>query len=133
MLSKLYKMAYDLDKRGFHNEAAEIEKVMETMAKRVGLKLDEMVSLANYFDELGETELADTFDTMAKEATNKEKVKKPPKSWMDKMREKVKKENPEYSAKMINETIGAEWYDKMSDKARDKVWKELGRKGKAEK
>lgn len=149
MLGKLYKMAYDLDKRGFHNEAAEIEKVMETMAKRVGLKLEEMVSLANYFDELGETELADTFDTMAKEAAKKKykewkgekgekpparhDIKKPPKSWMDEGRVRIKKKNPEYGAKRINEILGDEWYNKMTDKSRDKVWKELGRKGKAEK
>lgn len=146
MLTKLFKLAYSLDKRGFHSEAQEIEEIMKLMAKRVGLKIEELTSLANEFDEMGETEIADKLDDIAKESKYKEwkgpkgekpparhDIKKPPKPWMDEAKKKVKQKHPDYSAKRINELVGDEWYNKMTDKSRDKVWKELGRKGKAEK
>lgn len=85
MLVELYKLAYDLDRKGLHSEAEEIEEVMKLMAQRVGLKVDDMVSLANYFDEVGDIELADKFDIMAKEAAKKDKEK------MLKLKEKLKK------------------------------------------
>jgi len=68
MLARLFKLAYTLDKKGYYSEAAEIEKVMETLAKRTGLNVEDMVSLANHFDEVGDTKLADKFDAMAKAA-----------------------------------------------------------------
>lgn len=71
MLVKLYKLAYKLDKRGHYDEAKAIEEVMKTMSQRVGLNVQDMVSLADYFDEQGDTVLADRFDAMAKEAAKK--------------------------------------------------------------
>jgi len=85
MLVQLYKLAYDLDRKGLHSEAEEIEEVMKLMAKRVGLNVEDMVSLANYFDEVGDSDLADKFDGMAKEAAGKDKEK------MLKLKEKLKK------------------------------------------
>ena len=66
MLTKLFKLAYDLDRKGLYSEAEEIEEMMKAMAKRVGLKVDDLVSLANEFDKLGAFELADQFDNMVK-------------------------------------------------------------------
>jgi glucan phosphorylase len=127
MLTKLYKLAYDLDKKGFHSEAKEIEEVMKLMAKRVGLKVEDLTSLANHFDDLGDTELADKFDNMAKEAKYKEwKGKgtdkpphknrpKPPKNWFNEMVKDVKKKNPNYSKKRIDEIVGDIWHNELSD------------------
>lgn len=70
-LVALYKVAYTLDTKGMYNEAKEIEKVMESMAKRVGINPDDMIALADYFDQLGETALANRFDELVKEAAKK--------------------------------------------------------------
>ena len=71
MLAKLYKLAYKLDKRALYDEAKEIEAVMKTLSERVGLTPDEMISLADHFDQEGETALANKFDEMVKEAALK--------------------------------------------------------------
>jgi len=71
MLVKLFKLAYKLDKMALYNEAKEIENVMKALSERVGLTPDDMISLADHFDQEGETVLADHFDTMAKEAIRK--------------------------------------------------------------
>lgn len=71
MLTKLYKLAYKLDKKGHYDEAAKIEEVMRIMSQRVGLNVQDMVSLADYFDNEGEKALADRFDAMAKQAVKK--------------------------------------------------------------
>ena len=68
MLTKLFKLAYDLDRKGLYSEAEEIEEMMKAMAKRVGLKVDDLVSLANEFDKLGAFDLADHFDSIIKVA-----------------------------------------------------------------
>jgi len=70
-VAKLYKLAYVLDKKSMFDEAREIERVMEAMAQRMGIKLEDMVALAGHFDQVGETVLADKFDQMAKEAKKK--------------------------------------------------------------
>jgi len=70
-VAKLYKLAYVLDKKSMFDEAREIERVMEAMAQRMGIKLEDMVALADHFDQVGETVLADKFDQMAKEAKKK--------------------------------------------------------------
>ena len=64
-LAGLYKMAYVLDKEGLYAEANEIDEAMKVMSQRAGLSLKDMVSLADYFDECGETALASQFDTWA--------------------------------------------------------------------
>lgn len=69
--ARLYKVAYALDKRGMYSEAKEIEELMAVMAKRVGLNLNDMVALADYFDQEGEKALANKFDLMVKEAVKK--------------------------------------------------------------
>lgn len=71
MLVKLFKLAYTLDRKGYYNEASEIEEVMKTLSQRVGLDVKDMVSLADYCDDQGDTPLADRFDSMAKAAAKK--------------------------------------------------------------
>jgi hypothetical protein len=75
MLAKLYKLAYKLDKMALYDEAKEIEKVMKTLSERVGLTAEDMVSLADHFDQSGDIALADKFDEMVKQATKKKKKK----------------------------------------------------------
>ncbi len=73
MLSKLYKLAYRLDKLALYDEAKEIEAVMKTLSERVGLSEEDMVSLADHFDKEGDISLADRFDEMVREAKKKSK------------------------------------------------------------
>lgn len=71
MLAKLYKLAYSLDKKALYDEAKEIESVMKILSERVGLSKEDMVSLADHFDKLGDTALASHFDDMLKAASRK--------------------------------------------------------------
>lgn len=73
MLAKLYKLAYRLDKIALYDEAKEIEEVMKALSERVGLTIDDMISLADYFDQSGDVTLADRFDAMAKESADQKK------------------------------------------------------------
>jgi len=66
MLVKLYKMAYHLDLQGKYDGAQAIEDAMVTLSERVGLTTQDMVSLADYFDEIGDEVLASSFDEMLK-------------------------------------------------------------------
>lgn len=66
MLAQLIKLAYTLDKKGEYDLANEIQAVMVELVKRVGISPKEVVSLANYFDGLGETTLANKYDKMLK-------------------------------------------------------------------
>jgi len=43
------------------------------------------------------------------------------------MAKDVKKKNPEYSKKQISETIGNIWDNELSDKKREKIFKEYGK------
>ena len=136
MLVQLYKLAYDLDREGLHSEAEEIEEVMKLMAKRVGLNVEDMVSLANYFDEVGDVELADTFDEMAKEAKDKfhaHKSKgdkkapkgamhKAPKAWFKEQLGKVMKSNPKYSKERAEKVVGDLWDNKLTDAKRKSIY-----------
>lgn len=118
MLVELYKLAYDLDRKGLHSEAEEIEEVMKLMAQRVGLKVEDMVSLANHFDDLGDIALADRFDTMAKEAAGKDKEKMLKlKEKLKKAKEKEKAEKEKLKAKKLKEKERA---DKEKEKAKAK-------------
>lgn len=67
----LYKKAYHLDQQGLRKEMRKIEREMESLAKRVGLNIDVMVSLADYFDSMGDTETANVFDDMIHKYANK--------------------------------------------------------------
>lgn len=71
MLGKLFKVAYSLDRKGLYDEAAAIDKVMQSLAKRTGLKPKDIASIANFLDEQGDTALASKFDNMLKSATKK--------------------------------------------------------------
>ncbi len=114
MLVELYKLAYDLDRKGLYDEAAEIEEVMKLMANRVGLEIKDMVALANHFDELGNGELADTFDNMAKEAAKKDKEKMLKlKEKLKKAKEKAKADKEKAKAKKLKEK-------EKADKAKEK-------------
>jgi len=64
MLADLIKLAYRLDKKGEYELASEVDKVVKELAQRAGLNIKDMVSLADYFDDEGETVVADKFDTM---------------------------------------------------------------------
>lgn len=69
MLAQLYKFAYDLDHKGLYQEAKEIEEVMQALSQRVGLGREDMIALADHFDEIGDPDLADYFDELAKQTT----------------------------------------------------------------
>lgn len=145
MFAKLFKLAYHLDLKGEYDEAKKIEKVMQSLAQRVGIAIEDIVSLADYFDQEGEITLADRFDAMAKTAARKKtkyktwkgKDEKPPagaehkapKEWFEKMKKDVKKQNPDYSSKRIDEVVGNIWDNDLSDKKRDAIYKRYGKKG----
>lgn len=144
MLSTLFKLAYKLDKEGKYDEAKEIEAVMKDLTTRVGLDLDDLVSLANHFDNCGEIALADRFDAMMKAAAKKKTPykthkgpgeKKPegakhkaPKEWFDKMKKDVKKKNPDWDNKRVSEVVGDIWDNELSDKKREQIYNRAGKK-----
>ena len=64
----LYKVAYELDQKGLYSEADEIDKVLKSLIQRVGLNTEDMVSIADYLDQQGDTDLADEFDAKARES-----------------------------------------------------------------
>ena len=127
MLITLVKLACELDIKGEFEMADKIDAAVKSLAERVGLKLEELVSLADHFDNIGETTIASQLDVVIKEAAKKKEEKKekkrprPPKGWVAIMEKKIKKTEPSYNKKMIRETLGAEWYDKMTDKAVEKM------------
>lgn len=131
MLKDLYKLAYDLDRKGQYDMAQEIEKVMESLAKRVGIDPKDMVSLADYFDSIGDAALANHIDSLLEKvakAKGKEKpsdgaTRKAPKGWFDKMKKDIKKKNPEYNNKKIKEVVDQIWNDDLSDAKREQICK----------
>lgn len=44
------------------------------------------------------------------------------------MKADVKKKNPDYSAKRINEIVGDIWDNELSDKKREQIYKRYGKK-----
>lgn len=145
MLKDLYKLAYDLDRKGQYDMAQEIEKVMESLAKRVGIDPKDMVSLADYFDSIGDTTLANHIDSLLekvakgkyKEHKGKEQKKpikhrpKPPKAWLDKM---VKEMMPNMKKRFKNisdkeakrrATVAASdvWHNELSDSKVESILK----------
>jgi len=135
MITKLYKLAYSLDRKGLYSEADRIDEVIKDMVKRMGVQYGDLVSLADYFDSIGKTKIANKFDNMIKEAAKKKKTeekdekkskdeKKAPKGWQDKMKEEIGKKNPDHSKKKISEIISDIWDNELSDKKKEKILKE---------
>lgn len=120
-LAKLYKLAYTLDKKGAYDEAKEIEKAMESLAKRVGLSPNDMVALADYFDNEGDTVLAAMFDDMLAKVAKKQKEQRPPKKWWDKMAKEIKEGSPDYSEERVAQTIGDIWFNNLTEKKRKEI------------
>lgn len=58
-----------------------------------------------------------------KKTAKKEKTKRPPKKWWDKMKREIKKSNPDYSDKQIAATIGDIWFSNLSEKKRKQISK----------
>lgn len=73
MLVKLFKLAHSLDKRGHYDEASAIDEVVKSLAKRVGLDLEDLVSLANEYDEQGDTAAASRLDALVRAAAKKKR------------------------------------------------------------
>jgi DNA-binding MarR family transcriptional regulator len=128
MLTTLYKVAHELDKKGEYGMADKIDAVVKELTERVGLKLADVVSLADELDKAGDVALADKLDAIVKEAAEKQKRPRPPKAWFLKMEKEIKKGNPEYNKKKVKETIGALWFDKLSDKEVEKLLKKYKKK-----
>ncbi len=55
-----------LDKKAEYDLASDVDKIIEELSQRAGLGQEEIVSLADYFDDEGETKLADKFDALLK-------------------------------------------------------------------
>lgn len=126
---RLFKLAYHLDLQGQYDEAKEIEKVMESLAERVGLSAENMLALADYMDQEGHFEAASAIDSMCHEKIVQAKAKhRPPKKWFDKMKKEIKKGNPKYSEERVNQTIGDIWYNNLSDEKRREIYKRHGEK-----
>lgn len=73
VVTNLFKLAYYLDRKALYNEAKEIERVMQQLAERVGIDTEELVSLADHFDQIGDTATANAIDHVIKEAAGKTK------------------------------------------------------------
>ena len=58
-----------------------------------------------------------------KEAVTKIAPKRPPKEWWDNMSRQVKRNNPEYSAEVVDKVVGNIWYNKMSPSKKKDVTK----------
>jgi len=55
------------------------------------------------------------------------KSDKPPKKWWEKMKKKIKKSNPDYSAETVRKTIGDIWYHKISKAKKSEIRKREGK------
>ena len=64
MITKLFKLAQTLDKKGEYELASEVDAIIKELSQRAGLTPEEMVSLANDLDIEGETNLADKLDAV---------------------------------------------------------------------
>jgi len=53
---------------------------------------------------------------------------KPPKKWWDKMKKKIKENNPGYSDEQVRATIGDLWYNKLTKAKRAEIRKREGKK-----
>lgn len=97
-ISQLVKVADTLDKHGFSKLASVVDEALEKMAK--------------YKTHKGK-----------KEKEPKGAEHKAPKEWWDQMVEDIKKKNPDYSKKRVNEIIGDIWDNELTDKKRKSIYK----------
>lgn len=143
ILTRLIKLGYHLDLQGLTSEADQIDQMIATLIKRVGLSPESLASTADYLDQNGLIEAADLLDGMIVEAA-KTKYKtwkgpgekppagaahKAPKGWWDKMEKDLKKKNPDYSAKRISEILGDIWDNQLTHAKRTRIFKQYGKKG----
>lgn len=101
-LGHLVKIADALDTQGFDVIASIIDEAVEKVAK--------------YKTQKGKDE-----------KSPKGAAHKAPKEWFDKMKEDVKKKNPDYSAKRIKEIVGDIWDNQLSDIKRKNIYKKYGK------
>lgn len=64
MIVELIKLAYRLDKKGEYELADDIQEVMADLINRTGINPKDLVALADHFDKLNDTKLADKFDAL---------------------------------------------------------------------
>lgn len=105
-IKHLIKIADTLDNRGFKDMAGLLDETIEKVAKKKGKKK-------------GKYKTHEGKDEKPPEGAEK----KAPKEWFDKMKKDVEKENPDYSAKRINEVVGDIWDNELSDKKRSEIVK----------
>lgn len=106
VLKHLVKVADSLDKQGFDAMASLLDDTIEKVAKK-----------GKYKTWKGK-----------EEKPPKGAEHKAPKGWFDKMKKDVKKKNPEFSAKRVNEIVGDIWDNELSDKKRVEIKKRYGKK-----
>lgn len=119
------------------------DKENEEYCVAADFAIEKITKMANILDEKGFYELSNVLDeTMNKIAKSKYKTwkgkdekppkgasHKAPKEWWKKMEEELKEKNPDFSKKRISEVIGDIWDNQLSDKKREKIYKEYGKKG----
>ena len=142
MLTKLFKLATEMDRKGLYTEADEIDQAIQLLAERAGLKLEDLVSLANELDAGGFIEAATMIDGLASEAAKKKfhahkskgdkkapkgSMHKAPKAWFAKELEKVMKGNPKYSKERASKVVGDLWDNKLTDAKRKKIYERHGK------
>jgi len=119
------------------------EEVDDQFAVAADFTLNHLAKLANTLDGKGFEKLADIVDEAMRKVAEKKKFKtwkgkvekppkgaahKAPKEWFDKTKEDVKKKNPDYSAKRINEIVGDIWDNELTDATREQIYKRYGKK-----
>lgn len=55
------------------------------------------------------------------------KSAKPPKKWWEKMKKKIRKNNPSYSDEIVRKTIGKIWYHELSKAKKSEIRKREGK------
>lgn len=118
----------------------EEEEANDQFAIAADFTLGHLAKLANALDNQGFEKMADMVDETMQKIAKKYKTwhgkgekppkgaaHKAPKGWFDEMKDKVKKKNPDYSAKRINEIVGDIWDNKLSDAEREKIYKRHGK------
>ena len=71
MLVELFKLAHSLDKKAEYDLANDVQEIIAELVRRTGTNSEELVALADYFDELGEAEMANKFDAMLARTSKK--------------------------------------------------------------
>lgn len=116
---------------------------MEGLGVAADFTLDKLLKIATALDNNGYEKLADIIDEAMLKISKKKmehkdlkgKEEKPPKGafhkapkeWVDKMKQDVKKKNPDYSMKKVNEIVGDIWDNQLTDKKRQNIYKKYGK------